>query len=121
MDLGLEIDETGPIPVVAVRGEIDFGSAPRLRELLVKRAMDGDKRVVLDLAGVDFLDSTGLGVIVGALKRYRTFGGDLYIVVTTDRIRAVFELTGLTAAFTVYDDRAAAVAEAAAEAAAAER
>jgi len=114
MDLGLEIDESGPVPVVALRGEVDFGSAPRLREALVKRAVDGDRHVVLDLSDVDFLDSTGLGVLVGALKRFRTVGGDLYMVVTTHRIRAVFELTGLTAAFPVYDDRADAVAEAAA-------
>ena len=114
MDLALEIDDSEKAPVVVVRGEVDFGSAPRLRELLVKRAMDGAQHVVVDLSGVEFLDSTGLGVVVGALKRYRTLGGDLYIVVTTERIRAVFELTGLTSAFTVYDTRATAVAEAAA-------
>jgi anti-sigma B factor antagonist len=116
MDLVVEIDESDAAPVVVVRGEVDFGSAPRLRELLVKRAMDGGQHVVVDLAGVEFLDSTGLGVLVGALKRYRTLGGDLYMVVTTDRVRAVFELTGLTSAFTVFYDRATAVAEAAAAA-----
>jgi anti-sigma B factor antagonist len=116
MDLVVEIDESAEAPVVVVRGEVDFGSAPRLRELLVKRAMDGGQHVVVDLSGVEFLDSTGLGVLVGSLKRYRTLGGDLYMVVTTDRIRAVFELTGLTSAFTLFADRATAVAEAAAAA-----
>ena len=114
MELGVDFDESDLVPVVVVRGELDFGTAPRLRDVLVRRAMDGGQHVVVDLSAVEFLDSTGLGVLVGALKRYRTFGGDLYLVVTTERIRAVFELTGLTAAFTVYDDRATAVAEAAA-------
>lgn len=103
MDLGLDVEITDGIPVVAVRGEVDFGSAPRLREVLVATAMDGHHRVVVDLRAVDFLDSTGLGVLVGALKRYRTLGGDLFLVVSTSRIRSVFELTGLTSAFQIHD------------------
>src|SRR5688500_8776908 len=95
MDLGLDVNETDGIPVIAVRGEVDFGTAPRLRELLVSTAMDGNPRVVVDLRAVEFLDSTGLGVLVGALKRYRTLGGDLVLVISTSRIRSVFELTGL--------------------------
>jgi anti-sigma B factor antagonist len=109
MDLGLDVNVTDGVPVVAVRGEVDFGSAPRLRELLISTAMDGHQRVVVDLRAVDFLDSTGLGVLVGALKRYRTLGGDLLLVISTSRIRSVFELTGLTAAFPIHDTVGAAV------------
>ena len=103
MDLGLDVDLSEGVPVVAVRGEVDFGSAPRLRELLVATAMEGHHRVVVDLRAVDFLDSTGLGVLVGALKRYRTLHGDLHLVISTSRIRSVFELTGLTNAFPIHD------------------
>ncbi len=107
--MGLDVTETDGVPVVAVRGEVDFGTAPRLRELLVSTATDGNKTAVVDLRGVDFLDSTGLGVLVGALKRYRTLGGDLHLVISTSRIRAVFELTGLTSAFPIHDTVGAAV------------
>jgi anti-sigma B factor antagonist len=109
MDLGLEVNMTDGVPVVMVRGEVDFGSAPRLRELLINTAMEGHRDVVVDLRGVDFLDSTGLGVLVGALKRYRTLGGDLVLVISTSRIRSVFELTGLTNAFVIHDTVGAAV------------
>lgn len=109
MDLGLDVEAVDGVPVVAVRGEVDFGSAPRLRELLVSTAMDGNHHVVVDLRAVDFLDSTGLGVLVGALKRYRTLGGDLHLVVSTSRIRSVFELTGLTNAFPIHDTVGSAV------------
>jgi anti-sigma B factor antagonist len=109
MDLGLDVNLTDDVPVVAVRGEVDFGTAPRLRELLITTAMDGHRHVVADLRGVEFLDSTGLGVLVGALKRYRTLGGDLHLVISTSRIRSVFELTGLTSAFHIHDTVGSAV------------
>jgi anti-sigma B factor antagonist len=109
MDLGLDVTDIDGVPVVAVRGEVDFGTALRLRELLVSTAMDGNKVAVVDLRAVEFLDSTGLGVLVGALKRYRTLGGDLLLVISTSRIRAVFELTGLTTAFAIHDTVGAAV------------
>lgn len=109
MDLGLDVEAVDGVPVVAVRGEVDFGSAPRLRELLVSTAMDGNAHAVVDLRAVDFLDSTGLGVLVGALKRYRTLGGDLHLVISTTRIRSVFELTGLTSAFPIHDTVGSAV------------
>jgi anti-sigma B factor antagonist len=113
MEIGLDVNVTDDVPVVAVRGEVDFGSAPRLRELLISTAMDGNHHVVVDLRAVDFLDSTGLGVLVGALKRYRTLDGDLHLVISTSRIRSVFELTGLTAAFPIHDTVGAAVEAAA--------
>ena len=109
MDLALDVNVTDGVPVVAVRGEVDFGTAPRLRELLIAQAMDGNTDVVVDLRAVEFLDSTGLGVLVGALKRYRTLGGDLHLVISTSRIRSVFELTGLTTAFSIHDTVGAAV------------
>ena len=55
---------------------------------------------MLDLLGVTFLDSTALGVLVGALKRCRELGGDLHVVVADPRIVKIFEITGLTNVFT---------------------
>ena len=99
MDLSLSTRTVGDRTVVEVGGEIDVYTAPKLREQLVELVNDGNFHLVVDMEGVDFLDSTGLGVLVGALKRVRSNDGDLYLVCTQPRIRKVFEVTGLTKVF----------------------
>ena len=102
MDLGLDVSEHGAATVLAVRGELDVYTAPRLRERLVELVNQGKRMIVIDLEGVEFLDSTGLGVLVGGLKRLRTNDGDLSLVCTQHRILRVFEITGLTKVFTIH-------------------
>lgn len=113
MDLRLDVTDQGGTAVLAVHGEVDVSTAPRLRQQLVELASAGNDRAVVDLEGVDFLDSTGLGVLVSGLKRFRTLGGDLLLVCTQQRILKVFEITGLTKVFAIHDSVDAAVAAAA--------
>jgi anti-sigma B factor antagonist len=101
----------GAVPVVAVSGEIDVATAPQLRESLHRIIAEGDSTIVLDLLGVTFLDSTTLGVLLGALKRCREKGGDLHLVVADPRIMKIFEITGLTSVFTIATSLAAAGAQ----------
>ena len=110
MDLGIEVDENRrPFVVVAVRGEVDIATAPKLREKLVELASQGAQKVVVDLEGVEFLDSTGLGVLIGGMKRLRGLDGDLTLVCTQPRILKVFEITGLNRAFSIFETVDAAV------------
>jgi anti-sigma B factor antagonist len=95
VDLTTGVELHGDWTVVRVNGEVDIATAPRLREQLIELVADGHHRLVLDLDGVEFLDSTGLGVIVGALKRARSQGGDLRLVCTRPRLTKVFRLTAL--------------------------
>jgi anti-sigma B factor antagonist len=103
MDLGLEVTKRERSVVVTVSGEVDVATAPRLRSQLVSLVGDGERRIICDLEGVDFLDSTGLGVLVGVLKRVRTHGGELIMVCTQRRLLKVFEITGLTRVFEFFD------------------
>jgi anti-sigma B factor antagonist len=104
MDLGLQVDDSrGAITVLTVEGEVDIATAPKLREKLVELAAAGATRVVVDLEKVEFLDSTGLGVLIGGMKRLRSTDGDLTLVCTQPRILKVFEITGLNRAFTIHD------------------
>jgi anti-sigma B factor antagonist len=111
MDLGLDVTERNGYSVLAVHGEVDVYTAPRFRERLIELASAGKLRVVVDLEGVDFLDSTGLGVLVGGLKRLRSNDGDLSLVCTQSRILKVFEVTGLTKVFEIFESVDAAVAD----------
>jgi anti-sigma B factor antagonist len=95
MDLVVHVDERGGWAVVRASGDLDLTTAPRLREAVVTIVVNGQPRVVLDLQAVDFVDSTGLGVLVGLLKRTRSQGGDLRLVSTRPSLRKVLDLTGL--------------------------
>ena len=85
-------------------------TAPTLRECLFSLSEQGHPHAVVDLEGVDFLDSTALGVLVGAHKRFVQAGGGLVLVCTTPRILRVLEVTGLARVFAVHDSVASAVA-----------
>ena len=84
-------------------GEIDVYTAPRLRELLIELVNIGHYQLVVNMEKVEFLDSTGLGVLVGGLKRVRAHDGSLDLVCTQERILKIFRITGLTKVFGIHD------------------
>lgn len=94
--------ENGGITTVSVGGEIDVSTAPSLRTKLLEHESSGSKTLVVDLLGVSFLDSTGLGVLVGAFKRLRDQGGTMRLVINQPRILRVFEVTDLTSIFSIF-------------------
>ncbi len=103
MDLRVETRQQGGASVVSAVGEVDVFSAPDLDAALEAALAGGSARLVVDLSGVSFLDSTGLGVLVKALKGARDAGGSLHLVVASDRIRKIFEITGLDASMSIFD------------------
>ena len=102
MDLSLKTRTQGPFQVIEVGGEVDVYTAPKLRETIVAVVDGGHNRLIVDVESVDFLDSTGLGVLVGSLKRVRAEGGSLDIVCTHERILKIFDITGLDKIFGLH-------------------
>jgi anti-sigma B factor antagonist len=91
----------GDCAVLRVTGEVDVYTAPQLRESVIRLLVNGVLHIIADLRDVDFLDSTGLGALVGSLRRLRIRDGSLTLVADTDKILLIFRITGLTHAFTL--------------------
>jgi anti-sigma B factor antagonist len=102
MDLELETTQRDGVSILSLSGEIDVYTAPRMRQAIVDLVDAGSVNIVIDMEKVDFLDSTGLGVLVEGLKRIRTRGGSLSLVVTQDKIVKIFDITGLNKAFPIH-------------------
>ena len=92
--LSLSVADRDGAVVISATGEIDMASGPALREALVDAVTGGRNRIVLDLAGVTFIDSIGLGVLVGGHKRVQP-DGVLAIAATAALVNTIFELTGI--------------------------
>lgn len=108
-DLVLEPTFVGDCAIVRATGEIDLRTAPRLRDALNQQ---GTLHLVVDLRGVEFIDSSGLGVLVGALKRQRQRDGSLVVVAKRgDRVWRLFELTRMGVAFNLRTSVIDAIAE----------
>lgn len=103
MELSLSTRGVAGHVVLEVGGEVDVYTAPQLRERLIALVEGGARLVIVDLARVDFLDSTGLGVLVGALKRLRGVDGELALVCSQERLLKIFRITGLDRVFSLYD------------------
>lgn len=91
-------DETSAI---AVEGELDLSSAPRVKWVLMDTLDEGRTRIVVDLTKASFMDSTGLGVLIGVHKRLQQ-GAELLVVCPEGPVRQVFEFSGTDGAFAMF-------------------
>lgn len=89
------------VPRLRLIGEMDVGTIDVFRAAIVDLSEQGTERVILDLGELDFIDSTGLGGLVGALRRFRDVDGDVALVNVRPRVAKLLALTGLDKAFTI--------------------
>jgi len=87
--------------IVAVRGEIDLFTAPEFQQRIAAPIEDGATRVIVDLTEVTFIDSSSLGVLIGAHRRLKQRNGSLVVVCDNDAIVKTFKITGLDGVFTL--------------------
>jgi anti-sigma B factor antagonist len=92
----------GDCAVLRIDGEIDASAAPQLRERVTGLAGNGTVHIIADLRGAGFLDSAGLGALVGSRKALRARGGSLALVASTGRVLQVLRITGLSDAFALH-------------------
>jgi anti-sigma B factor antagonist len=111
IDFGLTDESVGAHEhVVALSGEVDAHSAPRLGSRLFGLAEEGKTRVVVDLSEVTFMDSTGIGVLLNALRHFSLRHARMVLVCPTERMLRPFQVTGLVGRLTIFDSRERALA-----------
>jgi len=110
VDLTLATRDVDGKTIVAVGGEIDVYTAPKLRDKITELVAAGVYDIVIDMEAVEFLDSTGLGVLVGGLKKVRAHDGSLQLVCNQDRLLKIFRITGLAKVFVIHESADAALA-----------
>ncbi|WP_010290612.1 STAS domain-containing protein [Kurthia massiliensis] len=105
MELTVNITTQQDSSVLAtISGEIDAYTAPKLREQLLAIDTKNTKKAVLDLAGVGYMDSTGIGVIVAFYKSVIADGGELTLVGLSPRLKRLFDITGLSGIIHVEEE-----------------
>ena len=92
----------GDSVVVVLDGDLDLTASPALREALIDLFNSGHHQLVVDMSGVKFVDSTGLGVLVGGLKRATVHEGSLHVVCTEPDVLRIFRMTGLHKLFPLH-------------------
>ena len=91
------------IAIVRGEGRLNMVSAPALRQVITGLVDSGRPKIVVDLSGVDFMDSSGLGSLIGCLKTTRQAGGDLRIAAPTKQVVMVLQLSNLDRVLKTYD------------------
>lgn len=110
MDLQIRVREHNGVPVIELTGEVDAYTCSRFRESMIEVIEDGGTSLIVSMKNVEYIDSSGLGTLVGGLKRVSERSGKIAIVCKNSQIRKVFEITGLERVFPLYENEMEAVA-----------
>src|SRR5262245_39718199 len=110
MNSGLQIRDVSGVTVAQVTGRITRGEGPaNLRETLRRLANEGHRRILLDLSGVTYLDSSGIGVLVASFATMANLGGSVKLLRLSSRVKDLLLLTKLYTVFEVYEEEASAI------------
>lgn len=104
MELDVRSEHSGATCTISLTGEVDVYTSPKLRQELVDLVDGGCVDIVIDLDGLGFIDSSGLGVLVSSLRRVKEHGGTLRLVCTKESILKIFRITGLDKVFAIFSE-----------------
>ena len=110
MELIVDVRSEAGHTVLAVTGEIDIHTAHTLQDRLADVVASGERTLIVDLGGVEFLDSSGLSALVGGLNKVRDVGGSLSLACPHANLLKLFAITGLDQVLVIHPTVAAAIA-----------
>jgi anti-sigma B factor antagonist len=102
LSIDLKTEDGGETLTFKLRGSLDLATAPTIRAALTDATEKGKHHLIVDLTGLEFLDSTGLGVLIGAHRRTVEKNGSFRLIVNDGPISRLLNITGLIAVFAVY-------------------
>jgi anti-sigma B factor antagonist len=103
MQLQIDVTRRHGYTILSPQGEIDFATGPQLKDAINERLVAGDVNLVMDLQAVDFIESTGLGALIGGRRRAHALKGSLRLVCSQQQLLKIFRITGLDKVFAIYD------------------
>jgi anti-sigma B factor antagonist len=103
MHLQIDVTKRHGYTILSPQGEIDFATGPQLKDAINERLIAGELNLVMDLQAVDFIESTGLGALIGGRRRAHALKGSLRLVCTEAQLLRIFRITGLDKVFAIYD------------------
>lgn len=103
-DIDLEVEKMGNISIIQASGDLDTFTCAKLREAICDLIENGCSRIVINIADVNYIDSSGLGTLVGGLRRVAEKNGGLAIAGANPQVQKVFTITGLCKVFKLFDD-----------------
>jgi len=106
MSVQIHTNKEGNGTVVQLQGKVDATSAPSVEQALVGVIDQGEKRLVLDCAGLDFISSAGLRSLLLAVKKMKAAGGGISLAALQPNVKEVFDISGFSALFTIHGSRA---------------
>lgn len=109
MDLQITVRKENDVPIIELVGEVDAYTSARFRESMVELIENGASNLIINMEKVEYIDSSGLGALVGGLKRASEREGHILIVCTNPQVRKVFEITGLEKVFSLFSSEADAI------------
>ena len=101
----IDVSRVEGVTIVDLTGELDAYTSLELRETVIRLIEEGSLNIIVNLEKVDFIDSVGLGTLVGCLKRSAEHGGSITLVCSNPQIQKVFDITGLSKIFAIYKTR----------------
>jgi anti-sigma B factor antagonist len=110
-DLSIHMHVVDDVQIFELTGSLDIATSPTVRAALTEASERGSHRLIVDLTNVDFLDSTGLGALIGGHRRAKEFDGEVRLVAKEGQILRLLRITGLLNVFAVFPTLEAAVAD----------
>lgn len=108
--MDIDVTQSSGVAVVAPHGDLDMATVDEVKRTLAGLIDGGQSRVIMDLGEVGYIDSSGMGAMVAAMKRARAAGGDVRLCALQDDVRGIFELTRLVRAMSIHPTRQEALA-----------